>query len=332
MPETHTTDVLIAGQGAAAFAAALYTARYQIHGMVVGDRFGGETAIGGGIENYPGYPDIDGFDLMLKFREQVDKYDVPVIDAAVTAVENAGNHFMATLSDGSAVHAGAVIFAIGRERRKLNLANEEAWTGRGVSYCSTCDAPLYRGKTAAVIGGGSAAVEGAILLGKYADQVYLIYRGGGFTRPEPVMVDLLNKSKNVHVLFETEVAELLGDDTAGLTGIRLNRPYEGKDEMTLDGIFIEIGADPRVAIPQSLGVKLNPETNEIHVDRNMNTNVPGIFGAGDITDGSGTLKQTITAAAQGVVSALAAYQFISEQGRACCVHEAGYDLRASAAD
>jgi thioredoxin reductase (NADPH) len=146
------------------------------------------------------------------------------------------------------------------------------------------------------------------------------------------MVDLLNKSKNVHVLFETEVAELLGDDTAGLTGIRLNRPYEGKDEMTLDGIFIEIGADPRVAIPQSLGVKLNPETNEIHVDRNMNTNVPGIFGAGDITDGSGTLKQTITAAAQGVVSALAAYQFISEQGRACCVHEAGYDLRASAAD
>lgn len=331
-PEPRTTDVLIAGQGAAAFAAALYAARYQIHATIVGDRFGGETAIGGGIENYPGYPEIDGFDLMLKFKEQVDKYEVPVIDAALTAVENRGDHFLSTLSDGSTVESGAVIFAIGRERRKLGLEHEEAWTGRGVSYCSTCDAPLYRNKTGAVIGGGSAAVEGAILLGKYTNETYLIYRGDKFTRPEPVMVDLLNKSENVHVLFETEVAELLGDDTAGLTGIKLNKPYEGKDELTLDGIFIEIGADPRIDIPKTLGVELNPETNEIHVDRNMNTNVPGIFGAGDITDGSGTLKQTITAAAQGAVSALAAYQYISEHGHRCDMHEKGFDLEVGAAD
>lgn len=332
MPETRTTDVLIAGQGAAAFAAALYTARYQMHGLIVGDRFGGETAIGGGIENYPGYPEIDGFDLMLKFREQVEKYDVPIVDAALTGVEHKENHFLSTLSDGSTVKSGAVIFAIGRERRKLNLEHEEAWTGRGVSYCSTCDAPLYREKTAAVIGGGSAAVEGAILLGKYTTETYLIYRGDRFNRPEPVLVDLLNKSENVHVLFETEVAELLGDDTAGLTGIKLSNPYEGKDELTLDGIFIEIGADPRIDIPQSLGVELNEETNEIHVDRNMNTSVPGIFGAGDITDGSGSLKQTITAASQGAVAALAAYQYISEHGRACCNHEVGFDVEADAAD
>ena len=332
MPESRSTDVLIAGQGASAFAAALYTARYQLHGMIVGDRFGGETAIGGGIENYPGYPEIDGFDLMLKFKEQVDKYNVPVVDAAVTAVGNAGDHFLATLSDGSTVIAGAVIFAIGRERRKLNLPNEEAWTGRGVSYCSTCDAPLYRQKTAAVIGGGSAAVEGAILLGKYTTESYLIYRGDKFTRPEPVLVDLLNKQENVHVLLETEVAELLGDDTAGLTGIKLNKPFKGKDELALDGIFIEIGADPRIDIPQTLGVELNPETNEIHVDRNMNTNVPGFFGAGDITDGSGSLKQTITAASQGAVAALAAYQFVSEHGRHCSKHAVGYDLGEDAAD
>ena len=332
MPETRTTDVLIAGQGAAAFAAALYTARYQIHGMIVGDRFGGETAIGGGIENYPGYPEIDGFDLMLKFREQVDKYEVPIVDAALTGVENKGDHFVSTLSDGTTVESGAVIFAIGRERRKLNLEHEEAWTGKGVSYCSTCDAPLYREKTAAVVGGGSAAVEGAILLGKYTTETYLIYRGDKFRRPEPVLVDLLEKSENVHVLFETEVTELVGDDTKGLTGIKLSKSYEGQDELTLDGVFIEIGADPRIEIPQSLGVELNHETNEIHVDRNMNTNVAGSFGAGDITDGSGSLKQTITAAAQGAISALAAYQYISEHGHRCDMHEKGFDLKADAAD
>ena len=332
MPESRTTDVLLAGQGAAAFAAALYTARYQVHGMIVGDRFGGETAIGGGIENYPGYLEIDGFDLMLKFREQVEKYDVPIVDAAVTAVEDTGDCFLATLSDGSKIRAGAVIFAIGRERRKLNLPHENEWTGKGVSYCSTCDAPLYREKVAAVVGGGSAAVEGAILLGKYTKETYLVYRGDRFRRPEPVIVDLLEKSSNVHVLFETEVTELRGDDVAGLKGVKLSRPYEGRDELELDGVFIEIGADPRIEIPQSLGVDLNPETNEIHVDRNMNTNVDGFFGAGDITDGSGTLKQTITAASQGAVAALAAYQYVSEHVRRCSQHEIGFDIGENAAD
>ncbi|MDA1257396.1 MAG: FAD-dependent oxidoreductase [Chloroflexi bacterium] len=332
MPESRTTDVLIAGQGAAAFAAALYTARYQINALIVGDRFGGETAIGGGIENYPGYPEIDGFDLMLKFREQVEKYDVPIVDAALTAVEDAGDCFNSTLSDGSTVRSGALIFAIGRERRKLNLPHEEEWTGRGVSYCSTCDAPLYRQKVAAVVGGGSAAVEGAILLGKYTTETYLIYRQDRFTRPEPVLVELLNQSKNVHVLFETEVTELVGDSLAGLEGIKISKPYEGRTELKLDGIFIEIGADPRIEIPQSLGVDLNPETNEVHVDRTMRTNVPGIFAAGDLTDGSGTLKQTITAASQGAVAALAAYQYVSENHKRCWQHEMGFDVEEGAAD
>ncbi len=332
MPETRVVDVLIAGQGAAAFAAALYTARYQLKPLVVGDRFGGETAIGGGIENYPGYPEIDGFDLMLKFREQVERYDVPIVDAAVNAVTRGADCFDAELSDGSTVRSGAVIFAIGRERRKLGLPREEEWTGKGVSYCSTCDAPLYREKTVAVVGGGSAAVEGAILNGKYAKDVYLIYRRGEFTRPEPVLVGMVGEAENVHVLFNTEVTELIGSSDAGLTGIRIGKPYEGADTLDLDGIFIEIGADPRIELPQSLGVELNPETNEVHVDRMMRTSAEGVFAAGDLTDGSGALKQTITAAAQGAVAALSAYQYISEHGRRCQPHEAGFDLEPATAD
>lgn len=135
--------------------------------LIAGHRFGGETASGGVIENYPGYSEIDGFDLMFKFKEQVDRYEMPVVDAAIETVVEGDDCFEATLSDGSTVRAGAVNFAIGRERRKLDLEHEEEWTGKGVSYCSTSDAPLYRDKVIAVVGGGSAAVEGAILTGKY---------------------------------------------------------------------------------------------------------------------------------------------------------------------
>jgi thioredoxin reductase (NADPH) len=319
-------DVLIAGQGAAAYAAALYAARYRMEALVAGERFGGETAIGGLIENYPGYPEIDGFELMLKFQEQVQGYNVPVRDANVTAIEVDGHVFRSQLSDGGEVESDAVILGIGRERRKLGLEHEEAWTGRGVSYCSTCDAPLYRDRVVAVVGGGNAAVEGALLNSRHAKQTYLIYRGDTLWRPEPVLVELLGQAENAEVLLETEVVELLGSDDAGLKGVGLSRPHDGSDTIELDGLFIEAGADPRIELPQSLGAQLNPDTREVHVDRTMKTNVPGLFAAGDVTDGSGALKQTVTAAAQGAIAALSAYQYVTEHSRHCQWHERGFEI------
>ena len=311
MSEVEKVDVLIAGQGAGAYSAALYSARYQMSALLVAEQFGGETAIGGEIENYPGYPSIDGYDLMLKMKEQVDGLGVPLKSSNLASVVRSGDGFLSTLDDGTQIDSLSIVLAIGRERRKLNLPNEESLVGRGVSYCSTCDAPLYRKRKVVVVGGGSAAVEGAILLGKYATEVWLVYRKGAFTRPEPILVKQLNQTENVHQVMEMEIAELIADDT-GLTGVRLNKPFEGTDHIDIDGIFIEIGADPRVEIAQSLGVELNPETNEIHVDRSMKTNVPGFYAAGDITDGSGALKQTVTAAAQGAIAALAAYEHASK--------------------
>ena len=331
MPDVEHFDVLIAGQGAAAYAAALYSARYRVKTLVAGERFGGETAIGGIIKNYPGHPEIDGFDLMLRFQEQVTRYDVPIRNADVTALATDGDHFMATLSDGEEIDASAVILAIGRERRMLGLQNEAEWTGRGVSYCSTCDAPLYRDKVAAVVGGGNAAVEGALLNARHAARTYLIYRGDRLWRPEPVLVELLGQADNVDVLLETEVAELIGSDDNGLTGVRLTRPHEGADTLDLDVLFIEAGADPRVDLARALGVELNAETDEVHVDREMRTNVPGLFAAGDLTDGSGALKQTVTAAAQGAIAALSAYQHVTEHGRFCEWHQSGFVLDGEAA-
>lgn len=312
MSEVREADVLIAGQGAAAFAAALYAARYQMNTVVAAEQFGGETAIGGMIENYPGAGDIDGFELMMKFKEQVDNLEVPTLNSNVVKAQKEDDHFRLELEDGSVVNALSVILAVGRERRKLDLPHEEEWMGKGVSYCSTCDAPLYRNKdSAAVVGGGNAAVEGAILLAKYAKTVYLIYRGDKLWRPEPILLKVLSKTENVKILLETEVAELIGSDEAGLTGIRLTKPFEGKDELTIDGLFIEAGADPRLEIPEQLGLELNPDTDEVHVDRMQRTNVPGIYAAGDLTDGT-DLKQTITAASQGAIAALSAYNYVME--------------------
>ena len=312
MSEPKQIDVLIAGQGAAAFAAGLYSSRYQVDTLIASEQFGGETAIGGTIENYPGQPDIDGFDLMMKFKEQVDNLETPTVHSNLKSVTRNGDVFRAVLDDGTEIDAISVILAVGRERRKLGLPKEQEWTGKGVSYCSTCDAPLYRNKpAAAVVGGGNAAVEGAILLAKYAATVYLIYRRDEFTRPEPILVKILEQTENVKVLYSTEVTELLGSDETGLTGIRLSKPWDGQDELTVDGLFVEAGADPRLEIPNQLGLEINPETGEVHVDRASNTSVKGIYAAGDLTDGT-NLKQTITAASQGAIAALSAYQHVLE--------------------
>lgn len=312
MSEPKQIDVLIAGQGAAAFAAGLYSSRYQVDTLIASEQFGGETAIGGTIENYPGQPDIDGFDLMMKFKEQVDNLETPTVYSDLKSVTRNGDVFRAVLDDGTEIDAISVILAVGRERRKLGLPKEQEWTGKGVSYCSTCDAPLYRNKpAAAVVGGGNAAVEGAILLAKYAATVYLIYRRDEFTRPEPILVKILEQTENVKVLYSTEVTELLGSDETGLTGIRLSKPWDGQDELTIDGLFVEAGADPRLEIPNQLGLEINPETGEVHINRASNTSVKGIYAAGDLTDGT-NLKQTITAASQGAIAALSAYQHVLE--------------------
>lgn len=337
MTQDHISDVLIAGQGAAAFAAGLYSARYQLKTIIASESFGGETAIGGLIENYPGTPDIDGFDLMLKFKEQVDKLEVPTLNQNLTSVvTREDGRFICTLGDdedAETVDAGSVILCVGRERRTLGLSHEEEWVGKGVSYCSTCDAPLYRGKdAAAVVGGGNAAVEGAILLARYAKHVYLIYRGDKLWRPEPIQLRVLSQIPNVRVLLNTVVTELIGDDVAGLQKLRISRPMDddekvnihpdqtepmnrsrdgehGQTVIPVDGLFVEAGADPRLEVPNQLGVELNPETNEVHVDRGQRTSVAGIYAAGDLTDGT-TLKQTVTAASQGAVAALSAYNYV----------------------
>ena len=305
-------DVLIAGQGAAGFAAGLYSARYQMKTAIAGQDFGGETAIGGLIENYPGNIEIDGFDLMLEFKKQVTELQVPIIEDNLKSVSKTEKGFLCQLNNGQEIETKTVILAIGRERRKLGLKNEDEWTGKGVSYCSTCDAPLYKNKNlAVVVGGGNAAVEGAILIAKYAKKVFLVYRGEKLWRPEPILLETLNKTENVDVLLNNNVIELIGSDFGGLQKIKFEKEHNNETEYTVDGLMIEAGADPRIEIPNSLGIDLDIETNEVVVDKDQKTNIDGIYAAGDLTNGS-NLKQTITAASQGAISALSAYNYCLE--------------------
>lgn len=314
MERERTVDLLIAGQGAAGYAAALYAARYGLKLIVCGDAFGGETATGGMIENYPGWPGIDGFDLMVKFKEQVTTNNVEILESDLASVVRVDDGFRSSLTDGTLVRSKAVLLALGRDRRRLGLAHEREWIGRGISYCSTCDAPLYRGKVVAVVGGGNAAVDGAILSAQHAARVYLLYRGEELRRPDAVLLEQLRRQANIQVLLKTEVVELIGRDESGLEAIRISRPLGDNDRLPVDGVFIEIGADPRTEIPTQLNIELNGTTREVHVDRMMRTNVEGVFAAGDLTDGSGPLKQTITAAAQGATAAFSAYHYMMSGG------------------
>ena len=318
-----TYDVAIIGQGAAAYAAALYAARYQIKPLILGASFGGETATGGLIENYPGYSEIDGFDLMMKFREQAEKYEVAIVSEDAVSIARSGDCFEIATSEGNTYQGASAILAVGRERRKLGLQHEEEWTGKGISYCSTCDAPLHRGNTVGVVGGGDSAVKGAVLLGKYAEKVYIIYRKDRFTRPEAINLRHVEEAPNIEPIFNANVIELRGED--GLSGIVLDRPHNGSTDIDLQGLFIEIGADPRAELAKQLGLDLNDQ-NEIIVDKHGHTNVEGVYAAGDVTDASGDLKQTIVAAAQGALAATAAYEYVSEHGNRCEIHAAGYSL------
>ena len=314
-------DVAVIGGGAAAHAAALYAMRYQLKTAMVVDEFGGETATASVVENYPGHVSIDGLELMKIMETQVKKLGVEVVLGKADRVERRRGCFGIGVGENE-LEAKSLILAVGRERRKLGLPKEKEWLGQGIAYCAACDAPLYADQIAGIVGGGDSAVKGAILLAKYAKQVYVVHRGaklGG----EPINNERLLKAANVTILFGTRITALRGED--GLRAVVLDPPYKGNEELPLEGLFIEIGADPRVELAQSVGLALD-EKGYIKTDFVMRTNVTGVFAAGDVTNASGSLKQVITSAAQGVLAATAAYQHVSEGGDFCEKHARAFKL------
>jgi thioredoxin reductase (NADPH) len=300
-------DTAIIGLGCAGYTAAVYAARYKMSVFLVGAEAGGLGNTAAEVGNWPGEIDITGPDLMEKFQKHARSFEnVTQKIARVTKIEKGAGIFCLTLDDGEKVEAKTVIFAMGSTKRHLGVMGEDAFSGKGVTYCATCDAFFYRNKTVAVIGGGDSAVEGAAIAAQVAKQVYLIHRRNEF-RAEPYWVDRVKSMPNVTFVLENQITEIQGDQK--VTGIVLDKPFEGKSMLPVDGVFIEIGADPATWLAKEIGCQTDAK-GYLSVDGAMRTGVPGVFGAGDITNGSNYFAQFTTAAGEGATAANSAFNFL----------------------
>lgn len=305
-------DVLIIGKGCAGYTAAIYCARYRLSTYLVGGVAGGLGITAAEVGNWPGEMEIKGPDLMEKFRTHAESFSEVVSKTAyVKTITKKEGGFVLGLDDGCEVDGKTIIFAMGSNKRHLGVPGEDRLSGKGVTYCATCDAFFYRGKTVAVLGGGDSAVEGAAIAAQVAKVVYLIHRRNEF-RAEPYWVEKVKMRENVIMVLENNVKEILGDQK--VSGVKLEKPFQGKDALDLDGVFIEIGATPATDLPKSIGCEVDAR-GFLKVDAGMRCTVPGVFGAGDITDASNHFAQFVTAAGEGAVAANSAFSFLQTAGK-----------------
>lgn len=290
-------DLIIIGSGPAGLTAAIYAARYKLNTLVIGEQIGGLAAEANEICNFPTYKKISGMEFTQKMREQVEDLGIEIKNSSVDSVEKSDSGYLVKTGSGE-YKAKKIILATGTEKRKLGLENEDRLLGRGVSYCVTCDAGFFKNKIVGVVGGSNSALTGALLLSKFANEVYIIYRKDEFFRAEPKLVEDVEKNKKIKSIFNAEVIELKGNDK--LEAVKLNN---GK-ELKLDGLFVEIGSVPGVKLGRELGIEL--ERNYIKVDKKQRTNINGVFAAGDVTNSP--LKQIIVACGQGAIAASSAYE------------------------
>ncbi len=308
-PKKKRYDVIIVGAGPAGLSAALYSARFSLKTLIIAEVVGGTLTDAGIIDDYLGLPNIKGPDLARKFEEHVRSYSVDMLLDKVVDITKEGEVFKIKCVSGSEYEGRAVILAVGSVRRKLNVPGEKEFVGRGVSYCAVCDAPLYRGKIVAVVGGGNSALQSALLIASYASKVYLIHRRDSF-RAFPIYVKLVQENPKIDVVLNSVVTEIGGAKTVEWVKVKNVKTGE-ENKLEVSGVFVEIGSEP----PKDLFIRIGLEVDEkgyVVVKPGQTTNIPGLFAAGDCTGGRFKKKfdQIITAAAEGAIAALSAYEYL----------------------
>ncbi|MGO2521066.1 MAG: thioredoxin-disulfide reductase [Microbacterium sp.] len=303
-------QVIIIGSGPAGFTAAIYAARANLKPLLIASsvEVGGELMNTTDVENYPGFPEgIQGPELMTKFQEQAERFGTEVVYDDVTSLLLDGPVKSVTLGSGTTHEAATIIYATGSAYRKLGIEGEERLSGYGVSWCATCDGFFFREKTIAVVGGGDSAMEEATFLTRFASKVYVIHRKDTL-RASKIMQERAFANEKIEFIWNSEVAEITGGDS--VAGVKLRSTVDGSSrELTLDGVFVAIGNDPRTHLVHDK-LTLTPE-GTIWVDgRSSVTSVPGVFAAGDVIDP--TYRQAITAAGSGTVAALDAEHFLAD--------------------
>ncbi|MBI4974362.1 MAG: FAD-dependent oxidoreductase [Candidatus Omnitrophica bacterium] len=295
-------DLIIVGAGPAGITASVYAARKRLNFMVITKDIGGQTAWSGDIENYTGYQFITGPDLTAKFEEHMRRYNVDLREEEVVSIEKRGKHvWVKTLKQ--EYEGKTAIIASGKKSRELNVPGEAEFKNRGLTYCATCDAPLFAGKPVAVIGGGNSGLDAALQLNKIAKYVHLINISPDLTG-DPIMQEKVSASPIISVLNNTKTLAVLGDKF--VTGLKIFK--DGKEELLpVEGVFVEIGLIPNSGVAKD--VEKN-EWGEIKVNSYNETNVPGIFAAGDVTDVPE--KQIVIAAGEGSKASLSVFKYLNK--------------------
>jgi len=296
-------DVIIIGAGPAGLTAALYTARRSLKTLVLSKTLGGQAILPACVENFPGFIKTDGITLVNTWKEQAITAGAKIRYELVNSIQSNNQEFKITTDANNIYSAKAVVLALGRTPKKLNVPGEDKFTGKGVAYCATCDAPLFMGKDVAVVGGGNAALDAALLLSGIANKVYLLNRSGA-CRAEAALLKKL-KISTIELQLNTVIEAIKGENFVESIIIK-NVNTNSSKEVPVQGIFIEIGGDVNSDLVKEL-VKLN-DRQEIVIDKFNRTSVPGIFAAGDATEVP--FKQMIVAAGEGTKAALSAYHYI----------------------
>jgi len=319
-------DLIIIGGSAAATSAGVYAARRGLSPARPGDSgrsggfkiitkdFGGEVATSGEIGNWPGISQTDGITLSNQFKEHLKFYGVVPEEGVEVEkiIKQENGYFLIETKGGQDYQAKAIIVATGVHPKELNVQGEKEFRNKGVSYCTTCDGPLFSGKTTTVIGGGNSALEAGLMLTDISSRVYIINKNAEF-KGDKVLLDKLMTKNNVEIIYNAKTTQIVGEQPAptGASGFVTGLKYEKEDkgyEIKTDGVFVHIGM-----IPNSNIVPADVQKNtvgEIVVNKNCETNIPGFYAAGDVTDVP--FNQIVIAAGQGCIATLSAVQYLNK--------------------
>ena len=281
----------------------------ELKTLIIGDKPGGTIMLTDDVENYPGFKKLTGPELAENIEQHAREYDIDIEDGIVTDVTQDKHIFTVTHKNGASYRSKTVIFATGTKPRKLGIPGEDQYMGNGVHTCALCDGAFYKEKIIGVVGGSDSAAKEALLLTRWGKKVYIIYRGKEI-HPEPVNMSRIQKmvkEGKIEIINNTNVKEIKGDKYAN--EVVLDKEYNGSTSFKLDAVFIEIGHIALSDVTKGVGVKLDKK-GQIMIDRDAQTNVKGVFAAGDVVDTR--FKQAIVGVAEGVLAVYSAYMYLNE--------------------
>ncbi|MBI2578846.1 MAG: FAD-dependent oxidoreductase [Candidatus Aenigmarchaeota archaeon] len=315
MEHEHITyDIIIIGGGVVGFAGAMYAGRLGMKTLVLSETNGGTIILTDVVENYPGFKRLTGQELADRIQEHAMEYEIKLVEEKAISVKKCSETCYNVFTENQSFHTKTILFATGAKHRELGVPGEKELSNKGVHSCALCDGPIYKNKIVAVVGGSDSAAKESLLLTQYAKKVYIIYRGEKI-RAEPVNMKRVEQKiaeGKIEIINNTNVKEIHG--AGKVEYLTLDKEYKGSKKFVTDAVFVEIGMLPNNQLAQSIGIKTNSK-GEIIIDRKAQTNLPGVFAAGDVGDTE--FKQAITGVGESVVGVYSAYRYVNENEFVC---------------